>query len=170
MERTEQTPDQPSPTQPRPHPFADQPATVQACAADYNSSAPTRAESVKRDARALRRGFTGLLLATVAALALTACSSDQPAVKPTPSAAPAPTVNVEPAESASDGVDRRKVTEIAVEMTWADATEQSKRDMCAGIDLFGTDWAADQLRDGGGDSDLDWDYAAVLIGIECDAR
>ncbi|MGW3821834.1 hypothetical protein ACWEAF_05870 [Streptomyces sp. NPDC005071] len=56
-------------------------------------------------------------------------------------------------------------------MTW-DGTSKADRDaMCAGIDLLGTDWAAEQLRTGGGtDATLDWDYAAELVADKCTNR
>lgn len=52
MEPTQHPTDQPSPTQPRPNPIVDAPATVRACAEDFGSGASVRASSAKRDARA----------------------------------------------------------------------------------------------------------------------
>ncbi|WP_329376239.1 hypothetical protein [Streptomyces sp. NBC_01483] len=42
--------------------------------------------------------------------------------------------------------------------------------MCDGIALLGTDWAAEQIRQGAGDDSLDWDRAAVLIEGKCETR
>lgn len=56
LERTEPSPDQPTPAvPPRPHPFADQPATVADCAADFGSGASVRAVIAKQDARRAAR-------------------------------------------------------------------------------------------------------------------
>lgn len=52
MERTEPIPEPPTPAvPPRPHPFADQPATVADCAADYDRGASVRSTLAKQEAR-----------------------------------------------------------------------------------------------------------------------
>lgn len=167
MQPTEQSPEQPTPARPQPNRIVDAPATVQACAEDFSSGASVRAQMAKQ--QILRRTLTAVVLAAAAVFALSACSSTPPAAKPAPSPAASPAPR--PAAAVPPTVDTRKLTEVAVEMTWAGSTEQAKDDMCAGVDMFGTDWAAKQLRDGGGtDSELDWDLAAELIADKCALR
>jgi hypothetical protein len=62
------------------------------------------------------------------------------------------------------------MTQAVVDLTWDNTSEVDKQSMCDGIDLFGTEWAADQLRDGAGDDSLDWDRAAVIIEGKCSDR
>lgn len=116
------------------------------------------------------------LLAAISATGLTACTTTD---TPTPSTRPAPTTpdrapaDSEPATDADDipALGQDDITEVAVRMTW-DGTSEADRDaMCAGLDMFGHQWAVDQLRNGGGtDADLNWNYAAELIQTECDQR
>jgi len=166
---TQQPPEQPTPAKPQPNRIADAPATVETCAEDFSSGASVRATMAKQ--QTLRRATAAGLIAVAALVTLGACSSVEPAAKPTPSAAPAIVEPKPAAEELPATVDTRELTEVAVQMTWAGSTEQAKDDMCAGVDMLGTDWAAEQLRTGGGrDSELDWPYAAELIKTECDAR
>jgi ABC-type glycerol-3-phosphate transport system substrate-binding protein len=116
-----------------------------------------------------------LLVAIVAAAAigLTACGTPAhkpaPAVTVTETATPAAEPAVEDSESAD--ASKRQITEIAIQMTWDDTSEADRDAMCGGIELLGTDWAADQLRSGGGtDATLDWDYAAELVADKCTNR
>lgn len=169
MEPTEQPADQPTPVKPQPNTIVDTPATVEACAQDFSSGASVRAQMAKQ--QILRRTLTAVVLAITAVTALTACSSTDPTAKPTPSPAASPTPKPAPAtDELPAGVDQQELTKVAVDMTWAGSTEQAKTDMCNGVDMFGVDWAAAQLRKGGTDSELDWDYAAELIKAECDTR
>lgn len=123
----------------------------------------------------MRRALATALLTAIAAIGLTACGTDD---------VPKTTVTTtEPVEEGSaDGTngtpaiadpatEQRNITELAVRMTW-DATPDTQREvMCSGIDMFGHDWAVENLRDGAGtDTELDWDYAAELIQTECDKR
>jgi hypothetical protein len=108
---------------------------------------------------------------TATVLSLTACgTSTRPTVTatvtetPTPAAKPA-------ADPTPPAINKREITKLAIRMTW-DGTSEADRDaMCGGIAIFGTDWAAEQLRTGGGsDATLDWDYAAELVADECTKR
>jgi len=51
MERTDQAQPQPTPAQPRPNPIFRQPATVEACQADYAAGADIRQEMARQEAR-----------------------------------------------------------------------------------------------------------------------
>lgn len=121
------------------------------------------------------------LIATALLLgALTACTTTEPTPKVTVTETTAPVeegsaggTNGEPATDDTDtpGLGQRDITEVAMRMTWDGTSETDRDNMCAGVDLFGTEWAAEQLQSGGGtDAELDWQYAAELIQIECDAR
>jgi ABC-type glycerol-3-phosphate transport system substrate-binding protein len=109
------------------------------------------------------------LLAAIAVTAvLTACGSAPAAdtSSDTPTAAsPAADAGESDAEAPSTDM-----TEAIVDLTWDQTSETDKQSMCAGIALLGTDWAAEQLQQGGGDDSLDWDRAAVLIEGKCETR
>jgi hypothetical protein len=60
-------------------------------------------------------------------------------------------------------------TALIIDLTWARTSETDKDNMCAGIALLGTEWAADQMRDGGDNYDgIDWDRAALLVQDKCE--
>ncbi|MFD8777558.1 hypothetical protein [Streptomyces sp. NPDC059916] len=109
-----------------------------------------------------------LLLAT-----LTACGTTAPAATPataTVTATPAVDSDTPPADDEDTTQTDADMTQAIVDLTWDSSSETEKQNMCDGIDLFGTEWAADQLREGGGDSGLDWDRAAEIIEGKCQQR
>ncbi|WP_331756651.1 hypothetical protein [Streptomyces decoyicus] len=81
------------------------------------------------------------------------------------------TATVDPADNTPDdttpSLDRRELTRMSINVTWDASTTADQRNMCNGITMFGTDWAASELRRGAGDDSLDWDYAAQLIQGKC---
>lgn len=99
---------------------------------------------------------------------LTACGT-------APEASTAPEADT-PAAAASTASDSSQDdttsdnTALIVDLTWAQTSETDKDNMCAGIDLLGTGWAAEQMREGAGDESVDWDRAAVLIQDKCALR
>jgi hypothetical protein len=112
----------------------------------------------------LRPTLTTVLAA--AALALTACSStDTPAPThtvtveaPTPDTTPAPT-------PASDDM-----TQLVVDISWGQQSEDDKDAMCLGIGVYGSEWAAEQMQAGAGDDSVDWNRAAELVEQKCAER
>jgi hypothetical protein len=105
-------------------------------------------------------------ICAAAVLALTACtsagsrdSSDNPAtttITETETTPPAPTDD--------------DMTQLVVDMSWDQQTEADKNAMCGGIAMFGTAWAAEQMRIGAGNESVDWDRAAVLVEAKCAQR
>lgn len=108
-----------------------------------------------------RHTIAAILTATL--LGLTACVSPEP----TP-AAPA-TATVEPAPTLTPD-DTNDMTQIIVDITWDETSEADRNSMCDGIDLFGPEWAADEMEDGAGDESVDWDRAAELVETKCAQR
>jgi hypothetical protein len=103
--------------------------------------------------------------AVLLAVLLTACGT-APAASTAP---PADTPAAAPTATAND-TSQDDTTAAIVDITWAQTSETDKDNMCAGIDLLGTDWAAEQMREGAGDDSVDWDQAAVLIQDKCALR
>ena len=105
----------------------------------------------------------------ITALTLTACgtntdtSTDDDTSYSTPVTDTVDTTTPDPTPS----LDKRDLTRMSIDITWDNSTPADQRNMCNGITLFGTDWAADELRRGAGDDSLDWDYAAQLIQGKC---
>ncbi len=99
----------------------------------------------------------------IAALALTACTTtDQPT--------PAETVTVEaPTPDPTPTLDD-DMTQLVVDLSWEQQTEDDRDAMCLGIAVGGPEWAADQMRQSAGDSVVDWDQAAVLVEQKCNER
>ncbi|MFF7949113.1 hypothetical protein [Streptomyces griseorubiginosus] len=99
----------------------------------------------------------------ITALALTACTStDQPA--------PAETITIQaPTPDPTPTLDD-DMTQLVVDLSWEQQTEDDKDAMCQGIALYGPDWAAEQMQQGAGDSVVDWDRAAELVEQKCAAR
>jgi hypothetical protein len=62
------------------------------------------------------------------------------------------------------------MTQTVVDLSWAQQTEADKNAMCGGIAMFGTAWAAEQMRIGAGNESVDWDRAAVLVEAKCAQR
>ncbi|MFJ4926603.1 hypothetical protein [Streptomyces sp. NPDC088736] len=77
-----------------------------------------------------------------------------------------PTVDATPTSS------RHALTKLSVTLAWQGFAESRKDMMCAGIDLYGRHWAAEQMAAGSraGEAQLDWDYAAELVGNKCAER
>lgn len=103
-------------------------------------------------------------LALLAALALTACTnSETPTVTRTADTATAVS-DPEPALTPDD------MTQLVVDLSWAQQSEDDRDAMCLGITLYGTNWAADQMHAGAGDNSVDWERAAQLVEQKCAAR
>lgn len=106
----------------------------------------------------------------IAALTLTACgtSTSPAAVNPAPARTASPAYDTDSTDGETS-TDRRELTETAIDITWDNSTPTDQRNMCNGITIFGTEWAANELREGAGgdDTTLDWDYAAELIEGKC---
>ena len=93
-----------------------------------------------------------------AAFALTACTAPEtPAVDHTVTPQATPALDED-------------MPHLVVELSWAQQTEDDRDAMCLGISLYGTDWAADQMRSGAGDESVDWDRAAELVEQKCAER
>jgi len=61
-------------------------------------------------------------------------------------------------------------TKLVVDVVWEDMTQEDQDAMCLGIEVFGVEWAADEMRDSGEDQDIDWDLAAEVIEDKCAER
>lgn len=125
----------------------------------------------------MRRPLAALIPAAGAALLLAACSSPaQPAPARTVTATPVTSADAgdiaeTEGDTATPSLDPRKLTELAVTVTWDSTSDADKTSICDGIALFGPDWAARQLQGGSSDtSSIDWDYAAILIQDDCQQR
>ena len=99
---------------------------------------------------------------TIAALTLTACgtstdSGDNPAT----------TTIVETTRAATPD----DLTDLTFQITWGQAAESERDNLCDALTLLGPEQAAAQMQDGaGGSAELDWDRMAELLGDECAAR
>ncbi|MFI0156188.1 hypothetical protein [Streptomyces lydicus] len=120
----------------------------------------------------MRRALTSAVLAIAVAAPLTACgtadtSSTQTSHRTVQTTDD--TVSDDTADVTSDtnGLDQHELTRLSINITWDGSTPTDQQNMCNGITLFGTDWAATELRKGAGDDSLDWDYAALLIQHKC---
>jgi hypothetical protein len=105
---------------------------------------------------------TRLTLTTTVALLLgltTACTTTEPPKTPR-------TTTVEPTPNPTP----HDTTDLVVDLTWNQQTETEKDTLCDGINLLGTEWAADEMQAGAGDDSLDWDRAAVLVEAKCALR
>lgn len=106
------------------------------------------------------------LLPAIAAtsLALTACGTSG-----TPAAETTSTITTPaPAPTPDDLADQ---TDLVFDITWAQAAEPDKDELCAALALYGPEFAATAMQNGAdGSTDLDWARMAALLGDECDAR
>jgi uncharacterized protein involved in copper resistance len=108
-----------------------------------------------------RHALTAICAA--AAFALTACTS-------TPDTSvdnPATTTVIETTDATPADDD---MTQTVVDLSWDQQTEADKNAMCSGIAMFGSEWAAEQMRIGAGNESVDWDRAAVLVEAKCAQR
>lgn len=105
----------------------------------------------------LRPILTALAAATL--LALTGCGSTEST--PTTS-----TSTVEP----TPGLTPDDMTDLVVDLTWQQQTEDDKDAMCLGLAAYGTEWGAEQMRLGARDESVDWERAAVLVEQKCTER
>lgn len=93
-----------------------------------------------------------------AALALTACTSQAaPATEDTATTEAAPATS-------------QDMTRLVVDLSWTQQTEDDRDAMCLGISLYGTGWAAEQMRAGAGDESVDWERGAELVEQKCAER
>jgi len=101
---------------------------------------------------------------TTAALALTACTTtDEPA--------PTHTVTVQAPTPDDTGIALDDdMTQLVVDISWGQQTEDDKDAMCLGIGVYGAEWAAEQMQAGAGDDSVDWDRAAELVEQKCAER
>jgi hypothetical protein len=112
--------------------------------------------------RTLRRILPALTLLGL----LTACGSTLDT--DTSSAPERPAVAV---DNTTDDDTATDETALIIDLTWATTSETDKDNMCAGIALFGTEWAANKMREGAdGDDSIDWERAAVLVEEKCETR
>ncbi|MFE2965524.1 hypothetical protein ACFXKC_17960 [Streptomyces sp. NPDC059340] len=101
-----------------------------------------------------------------AAFALTACTST-PDTSSSDDPATTTVIETTPAAPAPDSED---MTQTVVDLSWDQQTEADKNAMCGGIAMFGTEWAAEEMRAGAGNESVDWDRAAVLVQAKCAQR
>jgi hypothetical protein len=88
---------------------------------------------------------------------------------PSFSAPAAPPSEPEPSPSESDdgpGISKRRMTELSVGLTWDNYSEAQKDALCSGVEAYGPEWVADQLKS----DNLDHEYAGQLIEEKCQAR
>lgn len=103
------------------------------------------------------------LLAT-SALTLTACGTSTEPAAETTSTITTPTPGLTP----DDLTDQ---TDLVFTITWAQADEPDKDELCAALALYGPEFAATAMQNGAdGSTELDWARMADLLGDECDAR
>lgn len=98
-----------------------------------------------------------------AAFTLTACTT------PTAPAAEDTVTTVTTETETTPALDE-DTTQLVVDLSWNQQTEQDRDAMCLGISLYGTGWAADQMHAGAGDESVDWDRAAELVEQKCNER
>jgi uncharacterized protein involved in copper resistance len=102
-------------------------------------------------------------ICAAAVLALTACTS----TPDTSGDNPATTTVIETTDATPTTDD---MTQNVVDLSWDQQTEADKNAMCGGIAMFGSEWAAEQMRIGAGNESVDWDRAAVLVEQKCAQR
>ena len=97
----------------------------------------------------------------VLAFALTACTAPAaPAAEDTVT-----TVTTETTPAIDDDM-----TQLIVDLSWTQQTEDDRDAMRLGLAVYGTDWGAEQMRLGAGDESVDWDRAAELVEQKCAER
>lgn len=103
-----------------------------------------------------------LTATTISLLALTACTSTEPANVPDDPAL------VEPIRTPDDLAQHTRDT---FAITWGMASEPERDTYCTSLAILGPDRAATEMAAGGGFSDgLDWDLMVELMQTECDNR
>ena len=102
------------------------------------------------------------LTLAAAALTLTACTT----TAHRPAATETVTVEAAPPEPTLDD----DMTQLVVDLSWEQQTEDDKDAMCLGVGLYGPEWAAEQMAAGAGDDSVDWQRAAELVAQKCAER
>lgn len=99
-------------------------------------------------------------------------TTPSPPVSATPTSAE-PRISVVPQDSGASGIDE-SMTELITDLAWDDMTESERTDMCVSIEMLGTGWAADTMRENQSDDpeidtgwEVDWDLAAEHIEAKC---
>lgn len=111
----------------------------------------------------MRLRTTLAAITAVAALALTGCATSS---TPATHASRASDIN-----QPDPGLTPDDITGLTFEITWGQASETDKNDLCNALAIYGPKFAADEMRNGAdGSTDLDWDRMAELLGDKCDAR
>lgn len=123
----------------------------------------------------MTRTIARILSAALLLGALTACGTSPAADHDTSRASADTTTSVEQPAAADDTstgtADDSDMTDLVVDITWGQTTETDRDSLCDGITMFGTDWAAEQLRQGGGDdAGVDWSKAALILEDKCQTR
>ncbi|MBQ0974548.1 hypothetical protein KBZ00_25970 [Streptomyces sp. RK31] len=77
-----------------------------------------------------------------------------------------PTPATSKSSPATPGLDKRQITEVTVDMVWDSYSETRRNLLCAGIEVNGPDWFADQMQS----DNIDPDYAAELVSEKCESR
>lgn len=123
-----------------------------------------------------------LIISLTAAVTLcggvTACGSDtqgpgHPKANATEQGHGKPVGEPEPGElEEAESPPEMDLTKESVEVVWEATTAADKKSMCDGLDLFGPDWAAQQMENGAATDAylVDWDRAVDIIGAKCDAE
>ncbi|MEV0981891.1 hypothetical protein [Streptomyces sp. NPDC049915] len=71
-----------------------------------------------------------------------------------------------PSEPDGPGISKRRLTEITVDLVWDKYTEEKREALCLGVEAYGAQWLADQLKS----ENLDHDYAGQLMQRKCESR
>jgi hypothetical protein len=116
----------------------------------------------------------GMPMLLAFAIGVTAAVSNDYDTSTTTPATPSSTRPAATKDTPPPAIDRRTLTRLSIGVVWDDMTEAKKDSMCLGVEAFGTDWAAEQMRRGAHDNDnastMDWEYAAEIVANKCDAR
>jgi hypothetical protein len=66
---------------------------------------------------------------------------------------------------------QRALTKTSFGITWGNASETERTNLCGGLLLLGPEASAREMQRGAnGSTDLDWDYMTQLLTAECDNR
>lgn len=101
--------------------------------------------------------------------------SDSSDGRPAP-ASSKPRISIAPDETPTPSMDE-DMTELVTNLAWDEQSESEKDDMCFGIRVLGSEWAADRMRDSQSHRpeddvawEVDWDLAAEILADKCTER
>lgn len=133
-------------------------------ARDYATAEQYRRNQSRRDDANLRGPRMRTVYLTAATLltaaALTACGTTTDTSN-----------NTDTGTGVPAAMSQRDLTETTFGITWGNASEMERTNLCGGLILLGPERSAQEMQAGAdGSTDLDWDYMTQPLTAECDNR